>query len=903
MTFKKGKIRGGILLTLFLIILTAVIAAGVNFAGARRAFADETPSVTVTEDTTVRDNSWKAEPDIAGWDFLKYSDNLTEGKATYGEANYSVLFNDAIKDPVNETLTGFVFGEGKLSVAVVNALKDLVKGDYILSATVPAGTATEEVTKTEEGKEVTEEVAFNYAGLKKEINFSVARGTNVWTENLSLTNTLGTENIWTYGSYSNATHTVSAKAEYGQVEFTVRNNSVVVVDAFVLDAGGDVPETAVKAINKLPIGDYTLRAEVKSTDNYTGLGEYANGTHQDVNFTITRATNRWIVAPRVNDWSFGSFNTAYIQAKPACGEDKMKLTLYALEKIDGETVTYKEKGPVSLGNMQSFYLEDGEIPRAIAVELNQLERGYYSFVATVPETLSYSGLNVGMGALDGVIFEVAGATNTWASTPNVVRWTWGGFDKSVNVFTAVPEYPFIVKDKKVTFGIYRDEDLNEPVENLSNFTTVTGTGYGDEGDDDTARLLAALPAGTYYLNARTLGGQSDSYSALNSVIQFTVAKARNYWTKTPQIVQWTWNGYDPAVNLISAVPAIGEPENIVFGVYFDENCNLPVSGLMTFSLVKKVDENAVRYELPEKIISALSELGAGGYYLKAEVAGTDDYSSLGSVSSFSVQRVNNFWLTTPSAQGWRYGSYDKQNNAIYAKPAFGGDAVFKIYYSDGTEVLFDNGDATVKEFKLEDGQVPAFVTDMLPKLGTGKYYVLASVAATGNYTGLNEYSKIEDIAAHGVELNITANANGWQIVPRVLGWTEGSFDIEKNKIFAEAACGNENLRVSVLDAKGNTVLSCAYTELDYDKLAGLDVGSYTVKLSVEGNNNYEALSGETTFAVTEDAVGLTGIITAVVVFGIFDIAAAAFCIYLVVSRRRKIEESFRNMIRKELHRR
>lgn len=664
MTFKKGKIRGGILLTLFLIILTAVIAAGVNFAGTRRALADETPSVTITEDTTVRDNSWKTQPGVSSWEFGKYNGNFTAGEPLYGAVSYTVCNNDATLSLVNQTLTNFVFGADGLSREISNALNELeaTADGYVLRTVIPAGTATE----GESGNEV----RFSY---KK------------FTENRE--------------------------------------------------------------------------------------------------FSVIMATNRWI------------------------------------------------------------------------------------------------------------------------STPNVVRWTWGSFDKSVNVFTAVPEYPFIVKDKKVTFGIYRDEDLNEPVENLSNFTTVTGTGYGDEVDDDTARLLAALPAGTYYLNARTLGGQSDSYSALNSVIQFTVAKARNYWTKTPQIVQWAWNGYDPAVNLISAAPAIGEPENVVFGVYFDENCNLPVSGLMTFSLVKKVDENAVRYELPEKIISALSELGAGGYYLKAEVAGTDDYSSLGSVSSFSVQRVNNFWLTTPSAQSWRYGSYDKQNNAIYAKPAFGGDAVFKIYYSDGTEVLFDNGDATVKEFKLEDGQVPAFVTDMLPTLVTGKYYVLASVAATGNYTGLNEYSKIEDIAAHGVELNITANANGWQTVPRVLGWTEGSFDIEKNKIFAEAACGNENLRVSVLDAKGNTVLSCAYTELDYDKLAGLDVGSYTVKLSVEGNNNYGALSGETTFAVTEDAVGLTGIIAAVVVFGIFDIAAAAFCIYLVVSRRRKIEESFRNMIRKELHRR
>lgn len=663
MMLKKSNVRGGILLALFLILLTAVIAAGVCFAGARPVFADETPSGTVTEEATVRDNSWKTEPGVSSWEFGKYDGNFTAGKPLYGAASYTVCNNDATLSAVNSTLTNFVFGADGLSREISNALNELeaTADGYVLRAAIPAGTATE---------------------------------------------------------------------------------------------------------NK-----------------------------------------------------------------------------------DGNEVRFSYKA----------FTEDRE-------------------------------------------FEVIKATNRWLSTPNVVQWTWGGFNKNVNVFTAVPDYPFIANDKKVTFGIYYDESLNEPVENLSNFTTVTGTGYNEEVGDDTARLLAALPAGTYYLNARTLGGQSDSYGALNSVIQFTVAKARNYWTKTPQIVQWTWSGYDPAANLISAVPAIGEPENVVFGVYTDANCNRPVAGLMNFSLTKKVDDT-VTYTLPGAVASALSELGAGSYYLKAEVAGTDDYSYLGSVSSFTVQKVNNYWLTTPSAQGWRYGSYDIENNAIYAQPAFGGDAVFKIYHSDGTEVLFNNGDAVVKEFTLEYGKVPEFVTDILPTLGAGKYYVLASVAATDNYTGLNDYTALEDIAAHGVELNITANTNGWQTVPRVLGWTEGNFDIEKNKIFAEAACGNENLRVTVLDAKGGTVLSCAYTELDYDKLAGLDVGSYTVKLSVEGGNNYEGLSGETTFAVTEDAVGLTGIIAAVVVFGIFDIAAAAFCIYLVVSRRRKIEESFRNMIRKELHRR
>lgn len=893
MTHKKHSVRSGILLTLILIIITAAIAAGVCFANARTVFADETPSTDAAdEEVKPRANSWKTEPAISGWDYFQYDGKLIEGEATYGKVSYSVLNDDAARTYASEDLKSFASVDD-----VEEALNVLGRGDYILCAVVPEGTATEEVGEGDDKKEV----SFEYAELKKEIKFSVARATNKWVEELTLTNTVSNENTWTYGSFSNSTHTISSKALCGDTVYTVRNaNGDTVVGAFTLEEGGSVPATAIKAINLLTIGTYTLWAEVESTDNYTGLGEFVGGTHKQVSFTVVKATNRWINEPEVSGWGYGAFNTGFIRVNPACGADSMRLTVYELVKTESNgTVTYTVKGAVALGNTQSFFLEDGKIPRDIEIALNELGKGVYSLVAVVPETTSYTGLNENITALDGAIFEISGTTNTWSSTPNVIRWTWGSFSKSVNVFTAVPTYPWNAAEKKVSFGIYTDVSLDNPVAGLSNFTTVTGTAYGEQVGDDVARLLAALPAGTYYLNARS--AQGESYNGLSSVIQFTVAEARNYWTSTPQIVQWTWSNYNPEVNVISATPAIGETENVVYGVYRDNNCNLPVTDLSQFSFTKTVDQTVI-YQLPEEVEEALAKLGAGTYYLKAEVPGTGNYSTLGSVTEFTVQKVNNFWRTTPSMLSWKYGSYDKEVNAVNAEAAFG-RAVISIYHEDGTQVLFSDNGTIVKEFSLQDGKVPEYVSGILNTLGKGSYYVLASVAGTDDYTGLNEYTMTEDIIAHGVGIVITANANAWLTVPRVLGWVEGGFDGEKNKIFAEAACGNDTMRITVLDSDGSVVATYTGADIDYGKLAKLDVGSYTVKFSIEGTGSYDGLSGETTFAVTEDAVGLTGIIAAVVVFGVFDIAAAAFCIYLVVSRRRKIEESFRNMIRKELHRR
>lgn len=883
MTKNKSTVRNGILITLLSVIL-CLTAAVFCFTDGGKVFADEAAAGTQMEERPEKENSWVTEPKIDGWVYGKYASSaFTAAKALYGEVTYSVLYNNKA---VNEALSAFTADEdGKPSrdaEAALGALHVVGEG-YVLRAAVAAGVGTEE---TEEGLE------FGYSELTRDIPFAVTKATNTWTE-LKLTYTLGSQCSWMYGGFGNSTHKLGgAKAEYGETLFTVVDEDGASVNdtlkGFRLEEDGSFSDETVKAVNALHIGKYAFRAEVKGTADYTGFEVYGGGNPQTAEFSIEKAENRWLVPPSVLGWIHGEFKNSYMQVRSACGI--ASVTVYRLEEIkNGEEITYK------VSTALKFNLENGEIPHSAAVDLNLLGSGLYSMVAQVNGSGDYTGLNEGLTALNGERFEIFKATNSWASTPNVIRWTWGSFDKKVNLFTAAPNYPIIVSERRVSFGIYKDVSLGEAVAGLDNFTTVAG-----QVNDDIARLLAALPAGTYYLNARS--EQSENYNGLSSVFGFTVAPARNYWEVTPQIAQWAWSGYNPEVNVISAVPTIGEPQNVVYGVYLDKNCNSPVAELGEFSF-RRVVEDTVKYLLPEEVAAALGRLGAGVYYLKAEVAGTENYSRLSSVTTFTVQKVNNYWKTTPSVLSWRYGEYNKNTNTIHADPAFGGAAVIKIYHADGTPVLFTDNGELVSGFSLADGLVPDHVAGILATLGKGRYIVHASVAATSDYTGLNDYSDFADITAHGVELSIAGNANGWEIIPSVLGWTEGGFDAEKNSVAAKSVCGNESMRVTVLDSKSNVVFQGLFTQIDYTVLAGLDVGSYTVKFSVDGTDSYEALSGETTFAVTEDAVGLTGIIAAVVVFGVFDIAAAAFCIYLVVSRRRRIEEGFRNMIRKELHRR
>lgn len=728
----------------------------------------------------------------------------------------------------------------------------------------------------------------------------------------------GAADITVTASGVNCTGSVTLQGVYTieKLAFTADNITYEIAEAdkdvTYTGHAGNVPSNVVVKLNgtTLTADDYSLTSESvdKGAASLTvsGKGRYKGEVTFENAFNIVKEeNNEWLENPNILGWMYNGFTvaTSAISARPKAGFARIFI-MKATDDFQGVGASV----PID-GKTFFTFEEDYTLSEQVVNDLNNLPVGKYIYRVMVPETENYSGLP----ATD-VRFEVAPLVNYWESSPNIIRWSYGEFKSNVNKITAKPRY--ILENHLVTFTVYDKDYINPVNADLTGFTTDNGTNVaGMVTDRNVVDALNALEAGTYYLEASYYGNAN--MPALKTPIQFTVFRLQNHWETTPNIVQWKWGEYDKEINTLSAVPAIGNREDVVYGIYKDSTCNDRVNeALASFTFTKNTiaieDENGsfirneITYTLADEVTAALEKLDAGTYYLRATLEGTNNYTGLGEASSieFKVQNVQNHWTATPSVLSWKYGEYDRTFNKIYAEPAQGEETLFSVYDKDGDAVLFADGSNIVSKFKLTEGLVPDYVAQKLKTLDVGRYYMLASVEGNVNYTGLNNYTSAEDIKEYAIEFEVTTSTNTWTDIPKILSWGEGRFDSEVNGIVATAANGNDKMRIRVYDAGGNVVLTNNNGgKLDYDELAKLGVGSYRVTFEIDGTNNYTKLTGETTFAVFEDSVGLSGIIAAAIVFGVFDVAAAAVCVVLIVRRRKKIEQNFREMVRRELGRR
>lgn len=716
---------------------------------------------------------------------------------------------------------------------------------------------------------------------------------------------------WKWGEFNSEINRISGKAAYGNdtLQFMIWHltdgsgndvdkeitydgydglaisgsaNTQKVKSLFKLDEKGEMPEQVIEKLKTLDYGTYSLIARVAESETATGLGGESDPA-KGFTFNVLKGENVWTATPHIVSWNWGEFkagtNTitavpAYIQAGESVEFSIFKGVTYADPKLN------------------SFYTVDGNMSNG-AVEsdvekvLQSLDAGNYILRAYVKGTENYDYLET------RVQFTVRQIQNHWTTTPSVLQWTWSQYNPEVNVIAAVPAY-HPANTAQVVYGIYKDRECKIPVEDnglLENFVTVT---------ENRAKVISNLNAGTYYLQAETRYG-SNNYTDLRTVIPFTVQTIQNYWTTTPNIVQWNYSEYDSAVNTITAAPKFANGA-VSYGIYTDAAHITAVEGLENFTVVNS------------DIAAKLGGLNAGTYYLYASVAQADNNAQTPNFAKletqtaveFRVSPLQNYWTTTPSVLAWRYGDYSKTVNIISAVPAEGGSARITVYDEEGIIIGFVNAEnTTVTSFELasEGGTqlVPEYVERRLKGLDAGTYYMLASVDESANYTGLNNYTAPDDIKEHAIKFYISAITNVWTDIPKMSSWREGHFSNE-NKLSAEAAFGNDTVVIVVYDSDGKVVTSNQNnTQLDYDKIAALGVGLYKVSLSIERTGNYSELSGEIEFSVMEDSIALSGIIAATIAFAALDVIAAGTCIALIIIRRRKIEERFRQMVQKELH--
>ena len=274
---------------------------------------------------------------------------------------------------------------------------------------------------------------------------------------------------------------------------------------------------------------------------------------------------------------------------------------------------------------------------------------------------------------------------------------------------------------------------------------------------------APTNAGKYRVQAHL--AEDDLYFGdQSSKKEFIISKAANGWTDPPSIAGWTYG--DKA-----AVPAA----KVKFG-----SVDFSYSDSPNGTFTDKVPTNA------------------GTWYVKAAVKGNDNYSSLESITDFTISQAANGWTENLSIAGWTYG--DKAAAPI-AKAKLGD---VKFAYSDSEKGTY---------------------TDAVPT-DAGTWYVKATVPGTGNYTALETT----------IKFTIAKAENEWVEDVDIKGWKEYE---KPNSPTAKAKFGEAFFTYSS-DKDGT-----------YTKEVPTKAGTWYVKANIEGTENYAGLEGVKKFAISE----------------------------------------------------
>ena len=282
-----------------------------------------------------------------------------------------------------------------------------------------------------------------------------------------------------------------------------------------------------------------------------------------------------------------------------------------------------------------------------------------------------------------------------------------------------------------------------------------------ESPDGTYTDKVPADAGTWYVKATVK--ENDNYSSLESIMDFTILQAANDWTEPLSIAGWTYGDQ-------AAVPTAKAQ-----------------FGSVDFSYS----------ESPNGIYTDKVPADAGTWYVKAAVKGNDNYSSLESITDFTISQAANAWTEALSIAGWTYG--DKAA-APTAKAKSG--SVFFTYSNSPNGTYAD--------------KVPT---------NAGTWYVKAAVSGTGNYTALETT----------IKFTIAKAENEWVEAVDIKGWKENE---KPNSPTAKAKFGETFFTYSS-DEDGT-----------YTKEVPTKAGTWYVKASVEGTENYTGLEGVMKFAIS-----------------------------------------------------
>lgn len=410
-------------------------------------------------------------------------------------------------------------------------------------------------------------------------------------------------------------------------------------------------------------------------------------------------------------------------------------------------------------------------------------------------TLKIKGINSLTGEFSLLnAFEIVKAQNVWERVPNIISWKYSDFDKEINLISAEPKFA----DGGMWFAIYKDSEMQRVVKGLEKITLTNGL-----VSDAVATALNDLPAGSYYL--RAVVTDTDNFTGLDPApLEFRVLVMNNAWTIAPNVIQWSYKGYDKNTNLILGKAVQG---TVLFNVYSDAEGN------------KSVLDSAF-VAVDDAIAAKFNNLPAGKYYLRAMVFSDENYSALDSnLIEFEVAKAPNDW-TYIDVVGWQYSTFKADTNRILATTLHSDVTPIKFTIKQGDTVIAEN-------FKEVDSTLAA----TLNGLEVGEYTLIAMVEDTDNYATPN---------ATSITFEVMRAENEWVYSPSIESWISGRYDAETNMVKAQAKFGTGTIAYVIYEV-GNEDNVIYDTVKGINKLADADIGLYMLTAHVEGTSNYSGI--------------------------------------------------------------
>ncbi|MCH5350510.1 MAG: hypothetical protein J1F39_00885 [Clostridiales bacterium] len=624
-----------------------------------------------------------------------------------------------------------------------------------------------------------------HTGLTLTFTFQKPKAENGWSTNLDPNE----EITWIYGNPDKTNKQVTLTPNYRGEDLTFS------VNAGSVSFDGTLNEyLATLESNTNGNATYTIVASVTDT----------TGHYKDISFTFTlkvvRATNAWDEENTVKNgdsivWTYG-------------GDNK---TITILAKYNSENIKFTRNG-------FDITLEPGQSINDYLASL-ELSDTTYNIVATVAEDNKYTGLSLTFS------FSTQKATNYWiegGSVPGTIEWTY-------EVWT----YGENAKADDISF---KAKELNDKLKFTNNDSPIDLSGY----DNSLAQYLKSLEYGTYVIKASVID-EEGNYNDLVATITLSVLRRVNDWdaknVENGGEIKWTYEDGE------------GYAKVELTSLYDKDNIVIKVGGNTVYLSDYGNSLHAYLMSLP------YSDDDTTKYTVEATVAQNGKYTGISFTFTFIKLKAENKWNADNVTDGGEVNwTYDADNNLeIELTPE----------YCDNYLTLTVNGNNVSRSaFTGEDNSIGSY----LETLNAGEYAIVASVVdgdghyktitfsftliiAKANNTLGTDYSLNDSIKT--VEGENAKVVNSWEWGTEV-EWTSANpkyTDGVNIQIFITNNTASEERsftssfdfsQYNAMVVRLNSYLSCK---------SDAKVGSYTMRIVIEGSANWNVLDVNRTFEI------------------------------------------------------